>query len=332
MIAVLVAAGLCLSPLFKTEWQSKNNENLEVARTIKKALKRKEPKLLPDGDYEVLFTRQDGSWSATGLASDKDLIRLSENEDIDRLKTKHCEITARGYAVLVNEPIVELSLFRAHLDNSCLEVFSRLNTLRSLTLRDSKRIDDKLMCSLTGPGSLISLNLKNTKVADGTLEHISKTFPDLKRLNLRACKSISAEGLYHLKDMKNLQELTLNNVRLDELAIKSLTKIRSLKKLHVVECSINDKLLKELTALPLEVLTISENPITELSLKELLKMKKLKTVHLLSTGAISKKAIVEFSARKPNCTILWSAIARPEREDQEYQKIVEQKEDDKIKG
>ncbi len=322
MILVLLSAGISLYPLFNTDLQSSSSENKEITDSIRKALKKKELKLLPQGDYDVVFTQKDGYWFATSLVSDKDLIRLAEKEDIDRLEMKHCEISAAGYSVLKNEPIVDLCLFRAHLNPSVLNVISQLSTLKKLTLRDNKKITNKLMNSLTGPSELESLDLKNTGIGDGTIKHVIKTFPHLKSLNLRACRKVSNRGLEYLSDLKNLEELNLNNTNLDRASITILTRLNSLKQLEVVGCGINDNLLKLLSGMPLVSLNFSENPITSQGLELLTKMRSLKSVRLLSIGSISKADLVRFSKVRRDCSVDWSAMAKPENENQIFQRLV----------
>ncbi|MCB9469477.1 MAG: hypothetical protein H6677_14470 [Candidatus Obscuribacterales bacterium] len=306
-------AAISLYPLFKSDERKDEVKTRSLQKSIVRALKKKEEKLFPEGEYTVTFTQKEGYWFTTALVSDRDLIRLCQEKDVDRLMMRHCEITADGYARLKQEPLVDLNLFKPHLDNEIIKTISSFSGLKALTIRDNKRINDELIKHLTGPASLEELNVKNTRIGDEGLDHVAATFPSLKVLDLRACRRVSPRGLSYLSRLKALDDLNLSNIEIKMDGIKELARLKNLHKLGLVSCIIDDRKLLVLKDLPLKDLDLSENPLTNKSLEILASIKSLKELKLRYCPSIEKAAVINFNKRHPAIEVYWSREVEPKR-------------------
>lgn len=306
-------AAISLYPLFKSDEREDAVKTRSLQKSIVRALKKKEEKLFPEGEYTVTFTQKDGYWFTTALVSDRDLIRLCQEKAVDRLMMRYCEITAAGYTRLKQEPLVDLNLFKPHLNSEILSTISTFPQLKALTLRDNKRINDDLIKHLTGPASLEELTFKNTRIGDEGLAHIAETFPSLKVLDLRACRRVSPRGLSYLSRLEALDDLNLSNIEIKMDGIKELARLKNLHKLGLVSCILDDKKLLVLKDLPLSDLDLSENPLTNKSLEILASIKSLKELKLRYCPSIERSAVINFNKRRPAIEVYWSREVEPKR-------------------
>lgn len=317
LIAGLTA--ISLYPLFKSDQKRDEGKARALQKSIVRALEKKEEKLFPEGEYTVSFTQKDGYWFTNALVSDRDLIRLCRDKDVDRLMMRHCEISAKGYAELEQEPLIDLSLFKPHLNAEILQTISSFSKLKALTIRDNKRFNDELVKHLTGPTSLEEFTAKNTRLGDEGLNHIAKTFPSLRVLDLRACKRISPRGLSNLRRLRGLDDLNLSNIELKTAGIEELSRLNNLHKLELVSCIIDDRKLLALKDLPLTELDLSENPLSNKSLGILASIKTLKELKLRYCTGIDKDTVVNFKKRHPAIKVYWSREVEPKQAEDFFQ-------------
>lgn len=315
-IVILALTALSLYPLFKTDIQANSSRNKKVSKSIEKALEKEAPKLFPEGDYKVNFKFTDnGYWFTSYLVSDSDLITLAKRESIKKLYLRTCEVTDKGYKVLQQEPLEDLVLFRPQISKRELYAISSLNGLKALTIRNQKLLDDKMIQYLVGPIGLKSLGLKDTKVGDKAMAHITRTFPNLEALNLRACKNVTEAGLNKIVNLKSLYSLILNNVKVTEAGLREIAKIKSLRDLDLVDSSIDDKKLKALTNTGLKRLNISENAITPKAFESLARMKQLKNLKMMVCPNITEDSLARFKKSHPDITIRWSREVTPKKDE-----------------
>ena len=133
-----------------------------------------------------------GSW-----INDAEMIQLSRLPQLQRLDLSHTRITDEGLLRLKSAPqIVELKLFYAEL------------------------ITDQGMTAIRNWKQLKRLNVRGTRISDGTLEILSR-MTQLEALDI-ANTQISDDGFDYLITLVNLKELSLGSSRLSENAIKTL--------------------------------------------------------------------------------------------------------------
>ena len=106
------------------------------------------------------------------MASDKDLINLSQKSTIKKMEIKHSEITYKGYQVLKDQPIKDLRLYNPFITPKELAVFSTLPKLKKLSLRNNLDINDELIVHLVGPKQLEALFLRNIPILLSYAQHL----------------------------------------------------------------------------------------------------------------------------------------------------------------
>jgi Leucine-rich repeat (LRR) protein len=133
-----------------------------------------------------------GSW-----ISDVDMIELSRLPQLERLDLSHTRITDEGLLRLKSAPkIVDLNLFY------------------------TEQITDQGMTAVRAWHNLKRLNVRGTRISDGTLEMVSR-MPQLEALDI-ANTQFTDDGLDYLITLVNLRELSLGGSRLSDKALETL--------------------------------------------------------------------------------------------------------------
>jgi hypothetical protein len=115
-----------------------------------------------------------------------------------------------------------------------------------LTARD---LSDVGLACVAGRTDIISLNLRDTKITDAGLMHLT-TLSGLKRLHLERT-AISDDGIEHLAGLKNLEYLNLYSTKITDASLGYLKELESLIHLFIWETDISDDGARRLqTALP----------------------------------------------------------------------------------
>ena len=118
--------------------------------------------------------------------------------------------------------------------------------LNDLTARD---LSDVGLACVAGRTDIISLNLRDTKITDAGLMHLT-TLSGLKRLHLERT-AISDDGIEHLAGLKNLEYLNLYATKITDASLGYLKELESLIHLFIWETDISDDGARRLqTALP----------------------------------------------------------------------------------
>ncbi len=154
----------------------------------------------------------------------------------------------------------------------------------------------------TGSGFVHLTNLKNLrdleigqKTSEAYLKHIA-ALPNLE--TLRHYRGIlTATGVSHLSNCKKLTLLDLRYSTVNDVAMKPMGKINSLKILILEDTKVTTAGIAYLTGLEnLETLYLRGNAITDAVFESLKKMKSLKKVDLTGTR-VTDEAIRKFNAK-----------------------------------
>jgi Leucine-rich repeat (LRR) protein len=141
---------------------------------------------------QVVDVNLRGSW-----VNDADMIELGRFPELQRLDLSHTRITDEGLLRLKSAAkIVDLNLFYV------------------------EQITDQGMTAIKNWTNLKRLNVRGTRISDGTLEILSR-MPQLEALDI-ANTQISDDGYDYLITLVNLKELSLGRSRLSDNAIKAL--------------------------------------------------------------------------------------------------------------
>lgn len=151
-----------------------------------------------DASGRIVAINLRGSW-----VNDADMIEIGRLPKLQRLDLSHTRLSDEGLLHLKGAPaITELNLF-----------YSEWTTDQGLTaVRNWKH--------------LRRINLRGTRISDGTLALLSK-LPHLEALDV-AHTQITDNGLDHLITLTNLQELSLGRSRLSDGALEVLRMLPTL--------------------------------------------------------------------------------------------------------
>jgi hypothetical protein len=156
---------------------------------------------------------------------------LRQMERLTTLTIFRCEsFDSCGLLELRGLRLTRLVLRGLPVDNSAMEVFAELTTLRRLELHELHSVSDAGMANLVHLENLEFLDIWDTPVADRTMEIVAK-LPALRTLQLRATE-ITDKGLELLLSMPSLESVRLeNNAHITPGAIQ---KLRGAEKFTVV--------------------------------------------------------------------------------------------------
>ena len=156
---------------------------------------------------------------------------IRQMERLTNLQIIRCEnFDSSGVLELKGLKLNRLTLRGLSVDDSAMEVFSELTTLRRLYLYELTSVSDAGMAKLAHLQSLDTLEIWDVPVTDKTMEVIVK-LPALKTLILRATK-ITDAGVELLLTMSSLESVTFaDNPQITPAAIQ---KLQEAKKFTVV--------------------------------------------------------------------------------------------------
>lgn len=298
-----LAAGIFL-PLLRSDIEASSPQAKSDAKTIARALARDEKRMTLPENLNVNFIRQKDEWIGRALVTDADVISLAKAEEVDVVKMKFPELTAKGVLALENEPITSIDLFRPIMDFEAMEALSKLKTLENLCISGSRSLDDKLFLHLSGPPGLRRLNVRDTGITDEFIVHVVQVYPDLEKINLRKCKRVTTLAIETLRSMKKLKAVNLSNVIVDRAGVTSLSKFKHLATLQMVETGFGDSFFNELRNSEIVVFDVSENAIGDAGLLLAAKMPKLKKLIAMRCPNLTESGIKKFARLRPDVKLV----------------------------
>ena len=160
-------------------------------------------KIERDRNGRIIAVNLRGSW-----VNDADMIELARLPDLERLGLSHTRITDEGMLNLKPAPkIKDLSLFY------------------------SEWITDQGMTAIKGWKRLTRLNVRGTRISDGTLEIVSH-MPGLEALDITHTE-VTDVGLDYLTALVNLKELSIGRGRVTNFGLVTLRMLPTLTHLDL---------------------------------------------------------------------------------------------------
>jgi hypothetical protein len=221
-----------------------------------------------------------------GRATDATLALVAKVPGLEQLDLHHCPITDEGLAHLAGMTgLRELNLSDCEFTDAGLSLLSGLTNLESLNLAssfgDSPQIKGPGLAALSGMTKLRVLVLDKNLVDDAALEHL-KNLKGLHELYLEQTRVVGP-GLAHLKGLGALTLLSLNETKVTDAGLANLEGVPSLQVLNLHGAFVNGEGMKHLQGLKnLHTLNLGNTPVTDSTLANLQGLTGLK--HLILEG------------------------------------------------
>ena len=159
-----------------------------------------------------------------------------------------------------------------------------------------------LLARLDDDGRVISVTA--SQIIDDALFEKFASLKHLKKLNIEYTDKLTSSGLAYLRQMKDLEELTVSKVNtsglgLGDAVIQNAIGLKSLKTLNISECGTTDdgaKLLEQMPQLT-SLRLYQEGLLTDTALESIGKLSNLVTLSLTTYVATQQYGRMEFSAR-----------------------------------
>lgn len=209
--------------------------------------------------------------------------------------------------------LTDLNLEGSNLDDSSLKALQALADLRKLNIGNNNKITPERLDLLLCHKNLCSLGLRRLGLNNTILEAITKALPgvkdldishnghltqtalqhivklELERLNLSWCRQIT--GLELLSSIKELKNLTLGGIVLNDEEMKPIVKLIGLTKLSLEDCTtshLTEEGIQLFGSMPnLKELSLTGLDIQGNAFRKLLEHKNIITLHLDDTNVFS---------------------------------------------
>ena len=187
------------------------------------------------GNFKNLISLVIDSYAEDYL-NDTVLFNLSKLSKLKKLYLHNSNIMDEGIVNLstFHPNLTELSIKDSLLTNNCFESISKLKKMRILTL--NIQTDEPLsIIKISNLTNIVILNIGNTFCNDDTVKIITKSFINLKKLNIRRTQ-ITNLSLEYLK-MINLEILNVGfNDIIDDTSLKLISEMQYIKELYLDRC------------------------------------------------------------------------------------------------
>ncbi len=244
---------------------------------------------------------------------------LSKLKTVTNLTLNNTHLTPNGLAQLAELPwLRELHLDSTEANDETLLALSLLPNLRVLEVRDTA-ITDKGLENLLAAKHLRTLSISGTAITNRGLASVAKM--NLTELNmwdtnvspglmeqLKGCKklnrlclsrvNLSADDIAKLSELPSLNYLQLYHIKnLKDDDLRTLSKPKSLEKLHIEDCPLSDNAGKYLNQMhELDELSINDCNITDRLITQIGDLQKLKKLWLQCTNVRDLKGLSQLRA------------------------------------
>ena len=188
---------------------------------------------------------------ATESAATPEAESVSE-ADLEATKKRMKELGAGAKVTMDGSKLTEINIKDgSFLTSDDFALFGRLNDLKKLQIYNCRSLNTEMALQISGLKELKSLALTNTVIDDAAVDMIVKSFPNLLELDLSSNANMSGQILKPISTLKNLQNLTLVQNRLNEIGTRKLSKLQELRSLDLRgNTQAGDMTLEILASLP----------------------------------------------------------------------------------
>lgn len=192
-------------------------------------------------------SNSDASESASTLEAEN----VSE-ADLEATKKRIKELGAGAKVTMDGSKLTEINIKDgSFLASDDFALFGRLSDLKKLQIYNCRSLNSEMAAQISGLKELKSLALTNTVIDDAAVDMIVKSFPNLVDLDLSSNANMSGQILKPISTLKNLQNLTLVQNRLNEIGTRKLSKLQDLRSLDLRgNTQAGDMTLEILSGLP----------------------------------------------------------------------------------
>jgi CheY-like chemotaxis protein len=177
----------------------------------------------------------------------------------------------------------------------------RVQRGQKLDLFDSPVTDRDLASLVQGLGTLRFLSLANTEVTDEGLAHVAQ-LTDLEELHLDHT-AVSDAGIRLLVGLHRLRILDLKGTQVTDAGLAHLRSLTALQGLYLTRTAVTNEGLRHLAALrDLRILILWETAVSDAGLHHLHGLKRLGELILWSTR-VTPKGVAALSKALPHCDI-----------------------------
>jgi len=269
---------------------------------------------------------QDGKIVGVGLrgtwVNDADMLSLSAMPDLESLDLSHTRITDEGMLRLKDAPkIRDLNLFYAEwITDQGMTAIRNWKHLKRLNVRGT-RISDGTLEIVSGMTGLESLDVAHTSITDNGLDYLI-TLVNLKELSLGRGRLTNA-SLQVLKMLPTITYLDLSGARpappdmpgratqqgIPEAAIRAIAELKELRVLKLAYSAIDAEGLHIVGTVPaIEKLALEGcSRVNDAALAELATWKNLKYLDVQDTK-VTQAGVDAFRKAKPAVVILFGGI------------------------
>jgi hypothetical protein len=151
---------------------------------------------------------------------------------------------------------------------------------------------------------IVEIQLRGTNLAGLRQQHFSESLSRLERV-LVFDADLTRDDVALLRQLPNLQLLSVSNGRLNEDAVDELASLESLQGLFLHKTNIRDADLDKLARLRgLETLSVTDAAVTDNGLTPLRSLLRLKTLNLGHTQ-VTDAGVETFQTAVPECTVFY---------------------------
>ena len=188
-------------------------------------------------------------------ATESSAATVAENvseADLEATKKRMKELGAGAKVTMDGSKLTEINIKDgSFLTSDDFALFGRLNDLKKLQIYNCRSLNSEMAAQISGLKELKSLALTNTVIDDAAVDMIVKSFPNLVDLDLSSNANMSGQILKPISTLKNLQNLTLVQNRLNEIGTRKLSKLQDLRSLDLRgNTQAGDMTLEILSGLP----------------------------------------------------------------------------------
>lgn len=265
------------------------------------AKKQKTSSPFPD-QLTATFRRLSDRWAANGPATNDDLIKLCNLQQVDSLQLEYTDINAAGLETLSREPITRLIIAGQSIEVPEARAISKMKGLTRLEIANSKSTSDEVIANLGQLPKLKMLTVRHCGITDSGVATMAKNFKSVEAFDIMDNK-VSDGCLRSIKSLPALNSLNLSCTNVTNEGVKNFMTSEFKGGFHGADLGIKDDAVEKIAKSHCWNLNISGNPITDKSLKMLVGLKGLQHLSASNCPLLTRSGINFFKRRRPDCKL-----------------------------